>query len=279
MMVGMGLNLTLVNFRAILEQPVSVLSGLVCQILGLPILGLLVIWVFSISANDALGLMILTACAGGVVSGLITQAAGGNVALSVSLTSVSMLVGIISTPFMIGSAMRCFIDAQSFVELDMMGMSIQLLCLTVLPVVAGMLLRQWQPSFAVKIQPTVARASNLMLLTVVLYQIYAEQIFHLFMLDQFRVLVAALCLLNLLALLLGYVSAWSAGYSTTTKLTMAIEVGIQNSATGIFIATVLLQRPELSIPSLIYTAIAFLSAAIIVLLARITGMSRELVTL
>ncbi len=89
MMIGMGLSLTPDDFSRLFREPKSVMVGVLAQMIGLPMLGFLVASTFTLSASQSAGIMLLVSCAGGVVSGLLTQMVRGDTALSVTMTAVA----------------------------------------------------------------------------------------------------------------------------------------------------------------------------------------------
>jgi bile acid:Na+ symporter, BASS family len=265
MMAGMGLSLRPDNFKRLGQRPKAVLVGVLGQLIGLPLLGFAVASSFNLSPTQAVGIMILVSCAGGVVSGLLTQMAGGDTALSITMTAISMLVGTISIPFVINLSLGHFLQQSEYVQLDLLATSLRLLAMTILPVVLGMLLRQLRPQFSIRIAPAIARGSNVMLLVIIGLTLFGsgKEIA-----GDMNTLILPMFILNILAMAMGYISASAVGLELKETKTLTIEVGIQNSATGIFIATSLLNNTLLALPAMIYTGVAFLNVALFILAYR-----------
>jgi len=261
MMVGMGLSLETDDFKKLLISPKHVVIGVLAQMVGLPILGLAIAVLFGVPPTMAVGIMILVSCAGGVVSGLLTQLADGDVALSISMTSISMLIGTITIPIVINQSLQHFLSHTDYVEIDLLNTSLRLISITVLPVLVGMLLKTKFPNFSNRYQPSIARGSYTLLIIIIFMTIFASggEI-----LDEISLLFAPLLLLNCLAMLMGYAIARATNLGAETSKTLTIEVGIQNSATGIFIATSLLLNPQFAVPSLVYTGIAFVNTGLFI---------------
>ena len=114
-MIGMGLSLTIDDFRRILKYPLAIFVGFLNQIILLPLLAYLLIVLLSVEAEIAIGLMILSACPGGPTSNLLTHLAKGDTALSVSLTAVNSLVTIISIPLIVNFALAVFATDDMFI--------------------------------------------------------------------------------------------------------------------------------------------------------------------
>lgn len=265
MMAGMGLSLRPDHFKRLGQRPKAVLVGVVGQLIGLPLLGFAVASNFNLSPTQAVGIMILVSCAGGVVSGLLTQMARGDTALSITMTAISMLVGTVSIPFIINLSLGHFLQQSEYVQLDLLATSLRLLAMTILPVVLGMLLRQLRPQFSIRIAPAIARGSNILLLVIIGLTLFGsgKEIA-----GDMNTLILPMFILNILAMALGYISASIAGLEFKETKTLTIEVGIQNSATGIFIATSLLNNTLLALPAMIYTGVAFLNVALFILAYR-----------
>ena len=117
-MLGMGLSLQLADFKRILSYPKAMIVGLVNQIILLPIIGYILVSIFSIQPEIAIGVMILAACPGGPTSNLITHLAKGDTALSVSLTAVNSLITIFTIPFIVNFALVTFMAEGQIIQLD-----------------------------------------------------------------------------------------------------------------------------------------------------------------
>jgi BASS family bile acid:Na+ symporter len=265
MMTGMGLALRPADFKQLAQRPKAVLVGVVGQLVGLPLLGFAVASNFHLEPTQAVGIMVLVSCAGGVVSGLLTQMAGGDTALSITMTAISMLVGTVSIPFIINLSLDHFLQQSEYVQLDLVATSLRLLAMTIFPVLVGMLFRQLWPQLSIRITPSIARSSNFLLVAVIALTLLAsgKEI-----VGDMNALILPMFILNVLAMTLGFVSASLAGLVLKETKTLTIEVGIQNSVTGIFIATTLLNNTLLALPAMIYTGVAFVNVALFILAYR-----------
>ena len=265
MMAGMGLALRPADFGRLLKRPKAVLVGVLGQVIGLPLLGFAVASGFSMSPIQSAGTMILVSCAGGVVSGLFTQMARGDTALSITMTAISMLIGTLTIPLIINQSLNHFLDQGEHITLDLLPTSLRLFSMTILPVVTGMLVRHQFPDFSARTQPAIARGSNILLAIIIPMALLGSGND---IAGDISTLLIPMFVLNVLAMLLGYTSATVARFKLKTAKTLAIEVGIQNSATGIFIATTLLNNTQLALPSMIYTGIAFVNVTLFIFAFR-----------
>jgi len=263
MMAGMGLALRPSDFSRLWQSPKALFLGVAGQVIGLPLLGFAIASSFHLSPSQAVGTMILVSCAGGVVSGLLTQMARGDTALSVTMTAFSMLIGTLSIPYIINVSLDYFLQQREYIPLDLLPTSLRLLAMTILPVAIGMVVRHLLPRFSTRIAPAVARGSNTLLVGIIVLTLFGsgKEIA-----GDISTLILPLFILNLLAMSLGYITALLARLEMKVAKTLAIEVGIQNSATGIFIATTLLDNISLALPAMIYTGVAFVNVAVFILI-------------
>ena len=147
-MLGMGLSLTLTDFKRVVLFPKAIFIGLVNQLILLPIIGLTIAVVFKLPAEIAVGIMILAACPGGPTSNLISHLSKADLALSVTLTALSSLITIITIPFLVNFAMSHFLLKEQLIELNVLETIIQICIIVIVPIVIGMLLRHYKPAFA-----------------------------------------------------------------------------------------------------------------------------------
>lgn len=265
MMFAMGLSLTSKDFKRIVKYPKAAFSGILMQLLLLPIIAwglilLLGLWV-SIPPLVALGILILAACPGGATSNVISYLAGGEGALSISMTAfVSILMPFI-IPVSLAYQLSWLGGEVINVQLPMVKTIVQLLLVTVIPVIIAMALRHRWSAVIIKVEPAFRKGSGLLFLILVLVLAITqwEKI------QQLGWQVAGLCLaLCLIAMLASYLIAKLLGLDFRTKKTLSIEVGIQNAGTGIFIAAALMNQQELALIPLTYGLVMNLPALVLI---------------
>ncbi|MBS4073218.1 MAG: bile acid:sodium symporter, partial [Algoriphagus sp.] len=120
-MFGMGLSLTLSDFKRILIYPKAVLLGLLNQIVLLPVVAFFIANGLGLSPELAVGLMILAACPGGATSNLITHLAKGDTALSITLTAFSSMITVLTIPFVVNFSIGYFIPGGEEQQLEILG--------------------------------------------------------------------------------------------------------------------------------------------------------------
>ncbi|WP_221801728.1 bile acid:sodium symporter family protein [Oceanobacter mangrovi] len=248
-MFSMGLGLEKKHFSQVIQRPVVPLVGLVCQMLMLPSLALVIIVVTGLEGAAAAGLFLLSLCPGGATSNMFAWLAGGNVALSISLTAITSLMVPLSLPLLFGSYLTASGDMLSDIDFPVAIAIKQLVAVTLVPVLLGMALRHWATALMVKIEPYAKKLAALAMALVVIALLVVNG----------DILLAMLSLQGVAVLLLAMVSMAFAlllsrhlGCDQADSRTIAVEVGIQNAGTALLVAMTVLQRPELAAVPLMY---------------------------
>ena len=125
-MLALGLGLTGQDFLRVAKQPKDFLVGLICQLILLPIIAFLLLKIFDLPLEIALGVMIIAAAPGGVTSNVLTKFANGDVALSISLTAIISLISIISVPFIVFKSAELFKVSGISKDISMIGISMKM---------------------------------------------------------------------------------------------------------------------------------------------------------
>lgn len=254
-MFGMGLSLTVQDFRRVLLYPKAVLIGLVNQIIILPLLAFAIAKTFPLSPEHAVGLMILAVCPGGATSNLIAHLARGNVALSITLTAFSSTITLLTIPFLVNFSLDHFLSRSQSIHLSVLETMAQIFTVTLLPVVLGMIVHRRYPKLSHRAEATVRRVSTVLLAVIVLAAILKER-HH--VVQSFLQVGPASLALNLASLAIGMFSAKLLLDDLKQSISISIESGIQNGTLGIMIAATLLQEPAMAIPPAIYSLVMFL---------------------
>ena len=260
-MFGMGLSLTLSDFKRILIYPKAVLLGLLNQIVLLPVVAFFIAKGLGLSPELAVGLMILAACPGGATSNLITHLAKGDTALSITLTAFSSMITVLTIPFVVNFSIGYFIPGGEEQQLEILGTVISVLVITIIPVAIGMLVLKKVPALAKKLEIPFRQFSTVFFILIVVSAFVKERA----NLVQFFIDAGPASLaLNLATLGLGYGVSKVAGLNLRQSLTIAVESGIQNGTLGITIAATLIVNSVMTIPSAIYSLIMFGTAALVI---------------
>lgn len=263
-MIGLGLSLTLADFKRVIVFPKAATIGLVAQLVGLPLTAFVLSLIFNAPPAIAVGLVILAACPSGVTSNAYSFAARADVPLCVTLSAVTSVVTVFTIPWLIDLALRVFFEAGQMAEISATNMLVNLITITLIPLVAGMLFRWGFPAIAERaVEPIRKGVLYLMIVVLVLGVVSSYQD----ILDYFAVAGALVVVMNLLTMGLGFGLARLFGLPLTQVVTITFEVGVQNLALAFAIAFNILGRPDLAIAGLIYaavmpaTALAFLTIA------------------
>lgn len=261
-MLGMGLSLTINDFKRVVLFPKAVITGLVNQIILLPLIGLLLALAFDVRPEIAVGIMILAACPGGATSNLITHLAKGDTALSVTLTAISSVITIFTIPFIVQYALVKFMAQQQEVILNIPGIIGQLFLITIVPVSVGMIVKAKKPAFALRMDKPVKTASALVLALVIAGLLVKEKSN---VVPYFQQAGAIALMLNMASLVVGFLIAkYLMSLSSRQSVSISIESGIQNGTLAIAIATITLEMSELAIAGAIYSLIMFVTGVAII---------------
>ncbi|RIW13697.1 bile acid:sodium symporter family protein [Algoriphagus lacus] len=261
-MFGMGLSLTVDDFKRILIYPKAAALGLINQIILLPLVAFGLIHVFDLQPELAVGLMILAACPGGATSNLITHLAKGDAALSITLTAFSSFITVFTIPFLVNFSIAYFIPDGEEQQLNIMGTVISVLVITIIPVILGMLVSKKWTVLALKWEPLFRKMSAVFFVLILIAAILKEKDN---LLGFFEEAGPVALTLNIATLAIGYFSGIIFGLGKKQSTTIAIEAGIQNGTLGITIAATLIVNSVMTIPSAIYSLIMFVTASAMIL--------------
>jgi BASS family bile acid:Na+ symporter len=260
-MLGMGLGLTLSDFKRVLVEPKAVILGLIAQLIMLPFVGLVLATIFPLSPEMAVGVMILAACPGGSTSNLITYLVKGNVALSITLTAISSLITVLTIPLVVNLSMENFMGEGVALQLPFAQTVIQIAVITLIPITIGMLLHRYLPKFAMTVEKGVKWLSLFFLGLIIVGLLLKERD----NVASFFLQVGGVTLtLNILTMALGYGLSTLSNLDKPSSKSITVEVGIQNGTLAIAIASTptLLNMPTMAIPAAIYALIMFATSAV-----------------
>ncbi|MCP4072365.1 MAG: bile acid:sodium symporter family protein [Hyphomicrobiales bacterium] len=261
-MFAIGLTLQFSDFTRVFMKPGLMLTGLVCQMALLPMFAFLLLHIWNMEPVLAVGIMILAASPGGITSNLLTHFAKGDTALSISLTAISSLAGMLSVPLVVGFALHYFTGADAPQEMLVWRMMVGVFAVSTLPVIIGMLVNQANPALADKIE-AVARPASILIFAMIVIGAFASQWSE--MSANLSTIGTPILLLNIGIMALGYYLATGIGAGKPSARAISLEAGLQNGALGIFVAVSLIGDAKLAIPSITYALVMNVSAAIFIL--------------
>ena len=263
-MLTLGLGLTIKDFTRVIKQPKDFIVGLICQLILLPIVAFIIIKVFQISTELALGLMIIAAAPGGVTSNVLTKFANGDVALSISLTAIVSLISIISVPLIIfGSADLLNIET-STTNISMNEIALKMFFVVTLPVIVGMILRKFFPFFSNEEQ--LIQRISIFLFIIVFVAIWVEENQNIiFYIKQSGIITLVL---NIIMMVLGYYIAKIFASGIEQRKCISLECGLQNGTLAVFVATQIFDEITYIVPTATYALIMFVTSIFFVLFIK-----------
>jgi BASS family bile acid:Na+ symporter len=264
-MFSIGLGLRIADFTRVFRRPVALGAGLVNQLVLLPLLGAALVAVYAGAPVFALGIMALAACPGGITSNLLTVLAGGNAALSVSMTAISSLIGIVSVPLILGLSQGLLLGEGEAVALPLGRILGGVFGVTGVPIALGMLLNHLAPRASAAVRPAARGLATGIFAVIVVGAFVGQRETMVAHLTDIGPYVLAL---NLGTMALGLLTARLLRLDPADTVAIAMEAGLQNAALAIFIATTLLGRPEMVVPAILYALTMNLSAAALIAWAR-----------
>ena len=255
LMFQLGIELDRQAFAGVARRPAAVVAGLLGQLALLPLIAFGVGLAFRLPPVYFLGLLLVACCPGGSSSNVFSMLAKGDVALSVTLTALSSLITLFTIPLVMGFAARFVaVHAGAAIELPVGKLLVQNIVLLFLPMICGALFRHWRPRAARRVHELLGRVAfpALMLLAAVFFVQYASTI-----LENLGVLGLAAGALILLAMAGGSLRARLFRLRRAVRRTIVIEVGMQNAAQAIAVATspLIFDSGEMAVPAIVYALV------------------------
>ncbi|RKH61898.1 bile acid:sodium symporter family protein [Corallococcus llansteffanensis] len=259
-MLGLGLSLTLADFRRVAEYPRAALVGLGCQTLLMPLVCFGIANSFGLPPQLAVGLMLLAASPGGATANLFSHLAKGDVALNVSLTAVNSVLSLFTLPLIVNFSLLHFMGEERAIPLQFAKI-VQVFAIVLVPISLGMWVRAKRAALADRLDRPVRITSALFLLLVVVAATLKERAQ---LVTYFQSVGLAALAFNLASMAVGYVVPGLLRVERKQAVAIAMEVGIHNGTLAIAIASSprLLNDTVMAIPAAIYSVIMFFTAAV-----------------
>lgn len=259
-MLGLGLSLTIADFKRVVVYPRAVLVGLACQMLILPALCFALAKGFGLSSELAVGLMLLAASPGGATANLFSHLAKGDVALNITLTAVNSVLSLFTLPLIVNFSLEAFMGTGKVIPLQF-DKVVQVFIIVLAPVSIGMLIRWKNRLLAARMDKPVRILSALVLFLVIGGAVLKERAN---LADFFRQVGSAALAFNLLSMAVGYFVPLLARVERRQAIAVGMEIGIHNGTLAIAIASspLLLNNSTMAIPPAIYSLIMFFTAAV-----------------
>ncbi len=243
-MLTMGLTLTTQDFKIVAQRPMDIFVGAVAQFLIMPGVAYLLVNVWHLEPALALGILLVGCCPGGVSSNIMSYLCHGDVAFSVGMTCASTILAPVMTPLLMQ------LTAGAIIEIDTVGMFLNILIVTILPITIGCILNYYyskQESF--KTLQTLMPGTSVILLACIVGGVISTV--HDPLVERGLILFiwtfAVVFCHNSLGYLLGWLSGRLAGFNTAKKRTISIEVGMQNAGLATVLAGTFFAAQPLSV--------------------------------
>ena len=256
-MFTLGLGLSISDFSNVFKKPKNFLVGLVSQLIFLPIVGLVLVIIWPLPIEIAIGVMLIAAAPGGVTSNILTFFAKGDVALSVSLTAVMSLLSAVSVPIVLAISIGLIGDSSLPESISLTGIALSMFLIVTLPVLLGMGVRSFLNSLTLKIEKSARFISTLLFVLVLLGAILAERENVVSYFAQTGLVVLTL---NILMMLIAFYWSGFFGTGISQKKAIAIECGLQNGTLAIFVGTTVFGGGLYIIPAATYSLIMYLTS-------------------
>ncbi len=257
-MLGLGLSLTLADFTRVVRYPKAAIIGLTIQMLVLTSAAFLIAVVFQLPSELAVGLLLLAAAPGGATANVYSHLAHGDVALNITLTAVNSALSLLTLPFIVTFALQYFMASDQYVPPPFRKI-IEVGLIIVLPVVIGMLVRQFAPRFAAKMEKPIRIFSVLLLALLVMLAV--AQSWEV-LVKYFAVVGFACLVFNLVSMAVGYAAPLALKLPEKQAIAIAMEIGIHNGTLAIYIALNVLNNGTMGVPAAIYSLIMFVTAGV-----------------
>ena len=266
-MLGLGFGLTINDFLRVIKNFKDFIVGFIFQILLLPVIAFILIKILNSPIEIAMGVMVIAAAPGGVLSNLLTKAVNGDVALSISLTAVISLLSIFTVPFVIfkSAELMNFSDFNS--NISMVTISLKMFVMVTLPVIIGMIIRKLAPEF-IKKNTTLIQRTSLFCFILVFLSIYISEWDKIINWIVQGGTIALL--LNISMMFIGYYFAKYFVSGIEQRKCISLECGLQNGALAVFVGTQVFDDIVYLVPTAAYSLLMFITSIIFVLILRKT---------
>jgi bile acid:Na+ symporter, BASS family len=258
---SLGLNLSRKDFSQIFEFPKPLSIGLVAQMILLPLTALVMMLFSDFNPEIKVGFIIISLCPGGVTSNLVNYLLKGNVALSISLTVINGLLCMFTVPLLTNLSMNFFLHESHDIALPVWNTILHIGLITVIPAAVGMYIRSKLPKIADRLRPILKYLLPSLLFLIFIVKIFASEEQGGIELKQHEIWdlgIQALAL-NFGGMFLGYLLGFGIKINFTDRITIMVEVGLQNTALALYISSNILHNTNMQKPAIVYAMVTFAS--------------------
>ncbi len=257
-MLGLGLSLTVEDFKRVTKYPKAMTVALLCQMVLLPLLCFFLVKVSGLEGALAVGLMLLAASPGGATANLYSHLSKGDVALNISLTAINSVLTLFTLPLIVNFSLDYFMDSGQYVPMQFKKV-VEVFAIVLVPVTIGMFIKNKWTQFAAKMDKPVKIASALILIIIIVsVTIREKQV----LIDYSGELGLPVLFFNLLSMAIGYFIPRFVNIEKKQSIAIGMEIGIHNGTLAIYIALNVLGNSMMSVPPAIYSLLMFFTAAV-----------------
>ena len=251
-MFSLGLGLTIADFSRILLKPKEFFVGFFSQILILPIVALILVLIWPLSPEIAIGVMIIAAAPGGATSNILTSFAKGDVALSISLTAVISILSVITIPLVLSSSLS-ILGSNFFSDVSLLDVALRMFIIVTVPVILGMVCSNFLSSF----KNIAKNISTVLFFLVLLGAVIAEREN---VVSYFAQAGLVTLILNVIMMLIAYYLSKTFISDSSQQRAITLECGLQNGTLAIVVANVFFEGGIYLIPAATYSLIMYATA-------------------
>ncbi|MBC9712031.1 bile acid:sodium symporter family protein [Streptomyces sp. TRM66268-LWL] len=267
-MFGLGMSLSVGDFRRVREYPKVVIAALGCQLVVLPAVCFGLVVAFGLAAAPAVGMMLLAASPGGTMANLYSHLFGGDVALNITLTAINSVLAVFTLPLVVNLAVGYWdVSGEDGSVGLQFGKTLQVFALVLIPVAVGMVVRAKRPGFAERAERPVKILCLVILAGVIVAALLAERS----NVGEYLAEVGPVAVLfSFISLATGYAAARGAGAGHPQAVAACMEIGMHNTSLSLTIALSpsLLDSTEIAVPSAVYAILMYFTAGAAGMLLR-----------
>lgn len=271
-MLGVGLSLTFGSFKTLFLFPKSLLIGLSTQIIVLPIIAFCISYFSNLPLSMKVGLIIIAACPGGTTSGIITYYFRGNVALSLTFTSINSIITLFTIPFVVNQGLMFYFGHSTSIHLSYLETIIQIFSITIIPATLGVMIRRYNPGFAEKARRPVNYFLTIALAIVFIILFFADKktggtgvSF-----SEVKEILPYALILNIVCTAWGFFTGVITKLGIRDSFTIGIEASVHNTTLAFLVAGTLLKDADMEKPALVYAMFSFWTAVIYSIIVKKT---------
>ena len=252
-MFSLGLGLSISDFTRIFLKPKEFIVGFISQLIILPIVALTLVFIWPLSPEIAIGVIILAAAPGGATSNILTSFAKGDVALSISLTAVISILSVITIPIILGISLTVLGIDMAGQGISLMDIALKMFLIVTIPVLIGMLLKNILSTF----ENLSKKISTVLFFLVLLGAILAEREN---VVSYFAQAGLITFILNILMMFIAFYLSKFFISNSSQQRAITLECGLQNGTLAIVVANVFFDGGAYLIPAATYSLIMYATA-------------------